>query len=54
MRVVEDLCKGCGNCISTCPLGAMKLQHSMVVIDPEKCNQCEECVFVCPYGAISG
>ncbi|NTW04842.1 MAG: 4Fe-4S binding protein [Peptococcaceae bacterium] len=54
MRVVETLCKGCGNCISICPLGAMKLEHGVVVIDLKKCDQCEECVFVCPHGAISG
>lgn len=54
MIVVKDLCQGCGICVKSCPLEAMKLESGFVVIDPDKCDECEECVFSCPNGAISG
>lgn len=58
----EDLCKGCGLCISVCPVkilaqDPLKLNkrgyHPAGVVEPEKCIACISCALICPDLVIS-
>lgn len=55
VTVNEDLCSGCGICVSVCPYGAAKLKIQGVVrtstTDPLTCKGCGMCVAACPAGA---
>ncbi len=48
--VNEELCTKCGKCLSVCPVGAIKIDDS-VVTDPETCIVCYACIKSCPTGA---
>ena len=41
-------CLGFGDCVASCPFGAMRLEGGLVRIDAEKCIGCGNCVRVCP------
>ncbi len=52
----EERCTGCGNCITHCPTGALRIpdRATMAVsFDEEKCVECLACLSACPYGACS-
>ncbi|HID87755.1 MAG TPA: 4Fe-4S dicluster domain-containing protein [Anaerolineae bacterium] len=49
--VDEARCAGCGVCVETCPVGAIRLDGH-AVIDQDTCTGCEACVEACPNGAI--
>ena len=51
-QVDPALCNGCGNCVPTCPLGAISMHGGDAVIDPEACDGCERCMDYCPRSAI--
>ncbi len=53
----EDICKGCGLCVSVCPVGILSLNtekinvkgyHPSTVVDPSKCTACTNCAMICP------
>lgn len=53
----EDLCKGCGLCVSVCPRKIIALDHEKLnkkgyypagVIDMSKCIACAMCATMCP------
>jgi ferredoxin len=52
LRVRNDLCRGCGLCVESCPQQAISFVSGMALIIQERCNQCHRCVEVCPQGAI--
>jgi NAD-dependent dihydropyrimidine dehydrogenase PreA subunit len=55
LKVLEDVCIGCGACDFSCPTGALTKTDSFLglfTIDPFTCNDCGECVPKCPVLAI--
>ncbi|MDI6809556.1 MAG: 4Fe-4S binding protein [Candidatus Eisenbacteria bacterium] len=39
----KELCTGCGNCLPTCPVGAIKLESEYAEIDEDLCVECGVC-----------
>ncbi len=53
-QIDEQICTGCGDCITACPTHALKLSHDIAVVnEPEGCNYCGTCEMICPVEAIS-
>lgn len=51
IRVLEDVCSLCGECVKSCPFGAISLTEERIKIT-EGCNLCGACVEICPFEAI--
>lgn len=52
LSISEELCTGCGECITVCREHAIEIVDEKAIIDLNKCIGCEDCVKVCPKGAI--
>ncbi len=52
IRIAEDKCTGCGECLAVCPFEALSLVNDKVVVN-EACTLCGACVDVCEFGALS-
>ena len=50
--VITDACISCGACESECPIGAISMGDSQMVIDANTCIDCGACAGTCPIGAI--
>ena len=48
VRLEEDLCKGCTNCLKRCPTEAIRIRNNRAIVLRESCIDCGECVRVCP------
>lgn len=53
----EELCKGCGLCVSACPKNLLSLSntrlnkkglHPVEFTKPEDCTACASCATMCP------
>lgn len=54
VKIDEELCNGCGACISPCAEGALVLENGKArVIKEELCDGAGFCLGVCPLGALS-
>lgn len=51
VQLDKDKCKGCTNCIKTCPTQAIRVRNGKAKILNDKCIDCGECIRVCPYRA---
>jgi len=45
-------CLSCMQCEKNCPVGAVKVENNIAVIDYEKCTSCGKCKEVCKRGVI--
>lgn len=52
IRINEEACKGCVNCIRVCPTEALRVRHGKVVLLEDRCIDCGECIIACPEHAI--
>ncbi|NLM42638.1 MAG: (4Fe-4S)-binding protein [Clostridiales bacterium] len=54
MKIYEDKCIGCENCIPYCAMNAISMVDGIAVIDQEECVECGVCLRVerCPVDAI--
>lgn len=54
LKIKEDRCIGCGQCVIVCPVQAIKLVDNKAVIDQDLCVECSVCLRSanCPSNAI--
>jgi ferredoxin len=52
MYKISEICDGCGECASSCPLDIIRQEDGKFIIGIG-CNLCGICASVCPRGAIS-
>ena len=52
IKILDFLCKGCGNCAENCHSSAVKLISGKAEIDQPKCVKCGYCAKDCPQFAI--
>ena len=43
------LCVSCGDCVPTCPVGALSMEDGKVRWDEEKCVKCDTCLKTCTH-----
>jgi len=49
----QELCTGCGDCVDSCPEGALAMKKGRAVIAyPDDCQYCGNCEELCQVGAI--
>jgi len=48
VRLDEEKCRGCTNCIKHCPTEAIRVRKGRACIIEERCIDCGECIRVCP------
>ncbi len=53
VKIVEGSCKGCVNCIKSCPTEALRVIEGKVNILPELCIDCGECLRTCREKALA-
>jgi len=50
-HVNQDLCSGCGTCVTICQMNARKIKDGKAYVNPFLCVGCGACEQVCPEGA---
>ncbi|MET7752725.1 4Fe-4S binding protein [Micromonospora sp. NPDC005367] len=45
-------CQGCGACLLTCPVHAIRPVPGGLEVSPDRCTGCLECLEICPVDAI--
>ncbi len=51
VRLDENLCKGCINCVKRCPTQAIRVRNGKARINSKFCIDCGECIRICPHHA---
>ncbi|MHA1196758.1 MAG: indolepyruvate ferredoxin oxidoreductase subunit alpha [Promethearchaeota archaeon] len=54
MKIKENLCIGCGQCVIVCPVNAIQIENKKAKIDRDLCVECHVCYrdAECPVNAI--
>lgn len=50
--IQNNICTGCEDCVSYCPVNAIEVKNEKAVIDADKCINCKICVTTCANDAI--
>lgn len=45
----RGMCVHCGNCVKTCPTGALSIENNKIDYNINKCIQCDTCIHICPH-----
>ena len=53
VKINEEECIGCGNCVDVCPNNVLELNDVAKVKNPDACTNCGKCVEECPVDAIT-
>ncbi|MBQ5969124.1 MAG: 4Fe-4S binding protein [Clostridia bacterium] len=51
VRLDDEKCMGCTNCIKRCPTQAIRVRGKKAYIISDRCIDCGECIRVCPHHA---
>lgn len=51
VRLDDEKCEGCTNCIKRCPTQAIRVRGKKAYIISDRCIDCGECIRVCPHHA---
>ena len=51
VRLDDEKCQGCTNCIKRCPTEAIRVRNKKAYIISDRCIDCGECIRVCPHHA---
>jgi iron only hydrogenase large subunit-like protein len=51
VKLIEEKCIGCNQCMINCPVQAVRLKDSKAIIYNDRCIDCGECIKVCPHNA---
>ncbi len=46
---IDEWCEGCGECVASCPQGALTLKDGKAEVDAGKCVFCGYCAAACPF-----
>lgn len=52
LKVIEELCTGCGQCVLVCEFDALKAEWGLAEVDHERCVLCGTCLEYCPEEAL--
>jgi NAD-dependent dihydropyrimidine dehydrogenase PreA subunit len=54
IKINEEKCTSCLECVEVCPEGVLEVTEGKPVhVYTEKCRGCKECMNICPEDAIS-
>lgn len=56
LKVDEELCVGCGECVKDCPVNVLVMEDDSPAVNPARenaCLRCRHCLSVCKPGALS-
>jgi ferredoxin len=48
---ISEDCSACGECMDSCPAGAIENDPKGYTINAEKCTECGACAEICPEAA---
>ncbi|RJP67002.1 MAG: 4Fe-4S ferredoxin [Candidatus Abyssobacteria bacterium SURF_17] len=47
MKIDEEKCVGCGNCVSFCTMGVIRIENGLAVVNEDECVECNTCYRCC-------
>ncbi len=53
LKVDEEACIGCGDCVDRCPMHALSVEDECLRLEPKRCIGCGLCNSACPSEALS-
>ena len=53
VKVNEEKCTGCGDCVDACPCEALKVEDGKCKVDADNCSDCGACVDTCNQGSLA-